>query len=77
MATKSKRLHRTNKIKFRREEMIYASRDVTYYVNEKCQDRCWRHVSKYRFNDDEYYYYMDICPKEQERQDFFGGKSNG
>ena len=57
--------------------MIYASRDVTYYVNEKCQDRCWRHVSKYRFNDDEYYYYMDICPKEQERQDFFGGKSNG
>ena len=40
--------------------MNYASRDVTYCVNEKCKDRCWRHVSNYRFADD-YYWYMAGC----------------
>ena len=40
--------------------MIYASRDVTYCVNEKCKNKCWRHVSKYKFADD-YYWYMLGC----------------
>lgn len=55
--------------------MIYASTDVTYCTNEECPKKCWRHVSKHKFNLDENYWYMAICKKEQERQDYFyGGK---
>ena len=51
--------------------MTYASTDVTYCTNEDCPKKCWRHVSKHRFNKDDFYWYMSICPKEKERQDCF------
>ena len=41
--------------------MNKASIDVTYCINKNCKDKCWRHISKYRFETDEYYWYMKGC----------------
>lgn len=43
----------------------YASKDVTYCTNQDCKKKCWRHVSHYRFNDEEMYWYMETCNREE------------
>lgn len=41
--------------------MIYASTNVIYCTNKQCVNKCWRYANKYKFNDDEYYWYKDKC----------------
>lgn len=46
--------------------MNKASTDVTYCINKECKDKCWRHISKYRLEKDEYYWYIKGCDNIKE-----------
>lgn len=41
--------------------------DTTYCKSETCQDRCWRHISKWHFSKDKGYWLMENCEEERKR----------
>jgi len=45
----------------------YANSDTTYCTNETCLDKCWRHISNWKFNENEDYWLMEYCAEERER----------
>ena len=45
-------------------ELQKANTDTTYCTNEKC-NKCWRHISKYKF-DDKNYWFMECCEEMEE-----------
>lgn len=51
-----------------REESIeykkQVNTDTTYCTSEKCKNKCWRHISNYKFNEKENYWFMSNCEKE-------------
>lgn len=44
--------------------MTYASENVTYCLNDKCEKKCWRYAKKYRFAENGLYWYMDKCDRQ-------------
>lgn len=40
--------------------MEEAKKDRTYCVKE-CEEKCWRHESNYKFNEDELYSFTNTC----------------
>lgn len=43
-----------------------AKTDYTYCVNEKCKNKCERHVDNYNFKEDELYSFCDFECKDEE-----------
>ena len=46
--------------------MEKANTDTTYCTNEKC-NKCWRHISKYKFDDNENYWFMECCEEMEKK----------
>lgn len=44
-----------------------ASFDKTYCVSKKCKNKCWRYESKWEFEKEGYYWFMETCKKEEEQ----------
>lgn len=44
-----------------KEELKQANTDTTYCTNEYCAKKCWRHKSKYKFDKDKNYWFMEKC----------------
>lgn len=43
--------------------MERANFDTTYCTKE-CEDKCWRHKSNYKFNENGLYWFTNECIKE-------------
>lgn len=45
-----------------------ANKDTTYCKGENCQNKCWRHITKWKFNEDEDYWLMECCEDERSKE---------
>jgi len=52
-----------------------ASTDVTYCRKDNCSNKCWRHTSNWKFDNNQYYWFMINCCKEDKEVEN-GNKSN-
>jgi len=43
--------------------MEIAKHDISYCVNEKCKECCWRNITHWCFEDEYYSFFMGKCEK--------------
>ena len=44
-----------------------ANTDTTYCTNDNCIEKCWRHVSNWKFDVNKDYWMQEYCEEERKR----------
>lgn len=52
----------------RKPQKRTANFDMIYCVSKECKDRCWRHISNYKFEPGGFYWYQENCERMRNKQ---------